>query len=188
MQRSLLVASLPNLITLARLVLVPLIIVLIINGDWPAAFVVFVAAGISDAVDGFLARRMNLRTELGAYLDPIADKALLTSIYVTLAVIGVVPVSVAVLVVARDLMIIGAVVVSWLLSHPVEIRPLLVSKANTTAQISFAALVLWAKAFGLVLGLWFDVALYVVVGLTLASAMVYLAQWVQHMAQSPHQK
>ena len=77
--------SLPNLISLLRLVLVPVIISMIVSGRWVGAFLIFVAAGISDAVDGWLANRFNLRTELGAYLDPLADKMLLISIYVALA-------------------------------------------------------------------------------------------------------
>ena len=185
MHFSVLFSSLPNLITIGRLVLVPVAISLIASGLWLDAFMVFLIAGISDAVDGFLARHYNLRTELGAYLDPIADKALLISIYVTLAIVGVLPVSMAILVVSRDVMIIGAVMISWLMSHPVEIRPLFVSKANTTAQIGFAALVLGGKALGIALNLWwFDLALYTVAALTLASAAAYLAQWFRHMASA----
>eukprot|EP01037_Dinobryon_pediforme_P006289 gene6289-6361_t len=152
-------SSLPNIITVTRLFLVPLIIALISVGLWQYAFLLFVIAGISDAVDGFLARQFNLRSELGAYLDALADKVLLTSIYVTFAIIGVAPIALALLVVSRDLMIIGAIMISWLLHHPVEIKPVFVSKANTTAQISFAALVLGAKAFGLSLGIGFEIAI-----------------------------
>ncbi|MDP2355838.1 MAG: CDP-alcohol phosphatidyltransferase family protein [Beijerinckiaceae bacterium] len=176
-----LLASLPNLISLGRLVLVPIIVSLIIQPEWGLAFLLFVVAGVSDAVDGWLAKRFNLRTELGAYLDPIADKALLVSIYVSLAVIGVLPATIVVLVVSRDVMIVGAVMVSWLLDKPVAIRPLLVSKLNTLAQISFAAAVLAAKAFDFPLGMWFTISLYVVAALTLASAAAYLTQWVRHM-------
>ena len=110
---------------------------------------IFVVAGISDGVDGYIAKRFNLRTELGAYLDPLADKALLVSIYVTLAISGVLPAAIAIIVVSRDLMILAAVVNSWLLNNPVAIRPVLVSKINTTAQIALAAFVLGAKAYGL---------------------------------------
>jgi cardiolipin synthase len=185
MRRSALFSSLPNLITIGRLILVPLAVALINNGYWLEAFLVFVIAGVSDAIDGFLARHFNLRTELGAYLDPIADKALLVSIYVTLAIVGVLPAALAILVVSRDVMIIGAVMISWLMHHPVKIRPLLVSKANTTAQIAFAALVLGCKAFGVTLGVWwFDASIVVVTVLTLTSTAAYLAQWFKHMASA----
>ncbi len=174
-------ASLPNLISLGRLVLVPVIVSLIIQPEWGLALMLFVIAGVSDAVDGWLAKRFDLRTELGAYLDPIADKALLVSIFVSLAVVGVLPATIVILVVSRDVMIVGAVMVSWLLDKPVAIRPLLVSKLNTLAQISFAAAVLAAKAFAFPLGMWFTISIYVVAALTLASAAAYLTQWVRHM-------
>ncbi|MBM3609174.1 MAG: CDP-alcohol phosphatidyltransferase family protein [Alphaproteobacteria bacterium] len=176
-------AALPNMISLARLVLVPVVVVFMIQLDWLIAFLLFVVAGISDAVDGYIAKRFNLRSELGAYLDPLADKALLMSIYVTLAIELVIPAAVAILVVSRDVMIMGAVMVSWILDKPVEIKPLFVSKANTAAQIAFAASVLAAKAFGWQLGLWFQIAIVVVAVLTLASAAAYFAQWLKHMTE-----
>jgi cardiolipin synthase len=174
--------SLPNLITIGRLVLVPAVIVMIASQQWTAAFGGFLVAGISDGVDGWLAKRFNLRTELGAYLDPLADKALLISIYVALAWVRVAPVSLAVLVVFRDVMIIGAVIVSWGLRNPVEIRPLFISKANTAVQIVFAAGVLAAESLSLPLGAWFGASVYVVAALTLASAAAYLSQWLRHMS------
>ncbi len=174
--------SLPNLITLGRLVLVPVIIAMISAQRWKEACVIFILAGISDAVDGWLARTFKLRTELGAYLDPVADKALLVSIYVALAVERVVPASLTIIVVARDLMIIGAVMISWLMRKPVEIRPLWISKLNTAAQIGFAALVLGAKAFQFGLGAWFSAAVYGVAALTLASLAAYLTAWARHMS------
>ena len=174
--------SLPNLITLGRLVLVPVVIDMIASQAWTGAFVVFVAAGLSDAIDGFLARRFGLRSELGALLDPLADKVLLVSIFVALTVAEVVPSTLTILVVSRDVMIVGAVLISWVLGKPMEIKPLLISKLNTTAQIVFAGVVLAAQAFGLTLSMWFDVGLAAVAGLTLASATVYLAQWLRHMS------
>jgi cardiolipin synthase (CMP-forming) len=176
-------AALPNMISLARLVMVPMVIVFIIQFQWMAAFLVFLIAGVSDAVDGFIAKRFDLRTELGAYLDPLADKALLVSIYVTLAIEQVIPAALAILVVSRDVMIVGAVMVSWVLDKPVEIKPLMVSKANTAAQIAFAAGVLCAKAFEFHLGGWFHIAVVVVAVLTLASAGAYFAQWLKHMTE-----
>ena len=112
---------------------------------------------------------------------PIADKALLVSIYVSLAVVGVLPAAIAILVVSRDLMIVSAVLVSWVMDKPVAIRPLLVSKLNTLAQIAFATLVLLAKAAGWETAPWLSYALYVVATLTLASALAYLVQWLRHM-------
>ncbi|MDB5649831.1 MAG: CDP-alcohol phosphatidyltransferase [Hyphomicrobiales bacterium] len=160
----------------------PVAIAMIADQSWMSALVVFLLAGISDGIDGFLARTFDLRSELGAYLDALADKALLISIYVALAVVGVLPASIAIFVVARDIMIMGAVVVSWVMHKPVEIRPLLISKLNTTAQIAFAGLVLAAKAFGWALGMWFGIALVIVAALTVMSGGAYLAQWYRHMS------
>ncbi len=182
MPRSPLLASLPNLITMSRLVLVPVTIVMIADREWLSALILFIIAGLSDGLDGFLARTLDLRSELGAYLDALADKALLISMYVALAVVGVVPASIAIIVVSRDIMIMGAVVVSWVMDRPVEIRPLLVSKLNTTAQIGFAGLVLAVKAFDWTVGYWFGFALVAVATLTVVSGAAYLAQWYNHMS------
>src|ERR1700743_3297676 len=112
------------------------------------AFIIFVAAGVSDAVDGFLAKRFNMSSELGALLDPVADKALLVSIYMALGIWGAIPRWIVILVVSRDIMIVGAVIVSWLYGKPIPMKPLMVSKLNTVAQVPFAALVLASLGFG----------------------------------------
>ncbi|MDB5532206.1 MAG: CDP-alcohol phosphatidyltransferase [Hyphomicrobiales bacterium] len=176
-----LLANLPNLITLARLALVPVVIALIVQPKWGLAFGVFMIAGISDAVDGWLAKKLDLRSELGAWLDPLADKALLVSIYIALAIAGVLPALIAILVVSRDVMIIAGVVVAILLDRPFPIKPLLISKINTTLQIAFACAVLAAKAFDIHLGLWFEIAIWLVAAFTLASAAAYVSQWLRHM-------
>jgi cardiolipin synthase (CMP-forming) len=174
--------TIPNLITIGRLVLVPMIVWLIISGRPIASFTVFVVAGVSDAIDGFLARQFNLRSALGSYLDPLADKALLVSIYISLAVLNEIPLWVAILVVSRDLFIVGAVVLSWMLDQPVEMRPLAVSKVNTVVQIVLAAVVLGDLATTSVdLTTLRMVLVYLVGILTVASAAVYLVDWVRHM-------
>ncbi|WP_199091344.1 CDP-alcohol phosphatidyltransferase family protein [Bosea sp. ASV33] len=174
--------TIPNLITIGRLFLVPLVIVMIAGANWQAAFILFVVAGISDAVDGFLAKRCGMASELGAWLDPAADKALIVSIYITLAVVGAIPVWLVVLVVARDLMIVAAVILSWLLHKPLTIAPIIVSKLNTAAQIGFAALALGSRAFGIDLGSVAPACELVVALLTVASMTAYLAFWLRHMA------
>ena len=174
--------TLPNLITIGRLVLVPLVIVMIVNQRWLEAFVLFVAAGVSDAIDGFIARQFDMRSELGGYLDPLADKALIVSIYVTLALTGVLPVWIAVLVVSRDLMIVAAVILTWLMARPLAMAPFAVSKLNTAAQLGLAALVLGTQAFGLDSAQALLVAQSFVALLTLGSMIAYLAFWLRHMA------
>lgn len=134
--------SLPNFISLIRLLLVPVIVSLMLGRDYELALAVFVIAGISDAVDGLIARRFGMRTLLGSYLDPIADKALLVCVFVTLGVQGHVAQLLVTLIVARDLLIVGAVVLSYVIGHPLRIAPLMLSKINTAAQIVLAALLL----------------------------------------------
>ena len=174
--------TLPNLITIGRLLLVPLIIWLIVADQPLAAFSVLIVAGASDAVDGFLARQLDLRSELGTYLDPIADKALLVSIYITLAVVTAIPVWLAILIVSRDVLIVGAVVLSWMLGEPTSVQPLRISKVNTTLQIILAAVVLGDLAFTVDLTLARTILVYLVAFLTVVSAAIYLVEWVRHMA------
>jgi cardiolipin synthase len=121
--------NIPNALTLARIILVPLIVWLIITHEMAAAFVLFLLAGLSDAADGYLAKRFGWHTELGAYLDPIADKVLLVSVYLTLGFTNHLPVWLVIAVVSRDILIIGAFILSWILLRPVTVHPLLVSKA-----------------------------------------------------------
>ncbi|MGQ3675065.1 CDP-alcohol phosphatidyltransferase family protein [Xanthobacter sp. TB0139] len=174
--------NVPNLITLFRIVLVPAIVWAIAAHEVELAFGLFVVAGVSDALDGFIAKRFNMQTELGAYLDPVADKALLVSIYVALAVAELIPRWVAIVVVSRDVMIVGAVVLALVMARPVRIRPLLVSKINTAVQIAFAAFVLAVSGFGLDLPGALGIGLVLVGGLTGLSAAAYLAEWIRHMA------
>jgi cardiolipin synthase len=140
--------SIPNLITLGRILLVPVVVWAITAGEMRVAFVLFLAAGISDAVDGFLAKRFGMATELGAYLDPLADKAMLVSIYVALGIADAVPGWLVILIVSRDIMIVSAVILSWLVDKPIALKPLLVSKLNTVAQIALACVIMAARGFG----------------------------------------
>jgi len=174
--------TIPNLITIARLILVPVVIVMIMQQRWAAAFILFVVAGVSDGIDGFIARQFDMKSEFGAYIDPIADKALLVSIYVALAVVGAIPSWLAIVVVSRDVMIVSAVLLSWVMSRPVEIKPILLSKLNTGAQIGFAAFALAANAYGINLGGLEHLVMLVVATLTVASAGAYLGGWLRHMA------
>lgn len=159
----------------------PVVVWAIASGAMLTAFVLFLVAGVSDAVDGYLAKRFNMASELGAYLDPLADKALIVSIYVTLGIAGSIPRWLVILVVSRDIMIVGAVMLSWLMGSPLKVKPLLVSKLNTAAQIVFACVLLGALGFNvqapnLILALMAAVA-----GLTLVSITAYLIGWIRHM-------
>lgn len=173
--------NIPNIITLGRILLVPIVVWAIASGTMWIAFVLFVVAGISDAVDGFLAKRFGMATELGSYLDPLADKALIVSIYITLGVNGAIPRWLVILVVSRDIMIVGAFMLSWLLESPLKVRPLLVSKLNTVAQILFACVVLGSLGFDIQVDMLKFALMVSVAALTLLSVAAYVAEWVRHM-------
>ncbi len=142
----------PNIITITRLFLVPVIIWLIVADKPFTAFVVFLVAGLTDALDGFLARRFGWQTELGAYLDAIADKALLMSVYAALGFYGFLPAWLVILVVSRDILIIGAVILGWLLDRAMALHPQRLSKVNTALQIGLAVLVLAERGLAAWLG------------------------------------
>ena len=173
--------SIPNLITLGRIILVPIVVWAITSGEMRVAFFLFLAAGISDAVDGFLAKRFHMASELGAYIDPLADKALIVSIYIALGIAGALPISLVILVVSRDIMIISGFMLSWLVGRPMPVKPLPVSKLNTVAQILLATLVLAERGFVFDAAPVTAIIIGLVAVLTLLSIAFYLAEWLRHM-------
>jgi cardiolipin synthase len=177
--------NLPNLISLGRLLLVPLAISLILEGSYWAAFWVFVIAGASDALDGFVAKRFDRRTRLGALLDPLADKVLLVSVYVTLGIAGQLWAWLVVLVVFRDVMIIGGfLLIQALATAPKPFQPLFISKVNTGVQVGFVAYVLARRGLGFDFGP-VDAASGIAVALTtLVSGLTYLVRWAQILGRS----
>jgi cardiolipin synthase len=174
--------NIPNIITVFRIFLVPMVIWLMLDGRMQTAFLLFIVAGVSDGLDGFLAKRFGWETELGAYLDPLADKALLVSIYMVLGHFSHLPVWLVITVVSRDILIIGAILLSMLLARPVPMRPLMISKANTVGQIILAAMVLGDLGFALGLEKAVAVMVWVIGSLTILSAATYLVNWLAHMA------
>jgi cardiolipin synthase len=167
--------NLPNVITFGRLCAVPLAFWLVLEHRLDQAFVLFVVAGLSDAVDGWLARRYG-GNSVGAILDPVADKALLVTMYVTLAAVNELPDWLAILVVFRDLLIVGGVIVLAVLGQHVLIRPLFISKINTLLQIVLVALVMLQAGFGLGLSGIVQPTIWLVTATTLASGGAYV--WV----------
>jgi cardiolipin synthase len=176
--------NLPNLITIARILLVPVIVWAITSDQMLFAFILFLAAGLSDAVDGFLAKRFGMTSEFGSYLDPLADKALIVSIYVALGISDALPRWLVILVVSRDIMIVAAVMLSWLVGKPVAVKPLAVSKANTVAQIVLATLVLAALGLRVDFAWLIAVNIAAVAALTLLSVAAYVREWVRHMGSA----
>lgn len=174
--------TIPNLITVLRFFLVPAIVLALLKGDVGWAFAGFLIAGISDGVDGFIARQFDQRSSLGAYLDPVADKLLLVSVFVVLGYMGELPLWLVIAAVSRDGLIMGAVLLSAVMGNPVEVRPLAISKVNTAVQIVLAGFVLAELALGTAFGplRWWLAILSGI--LTVGSAAAYLVGWLKHMA------
>jgi cardiolipin synthase len=130
--------TIPNYITIFRFILVPFIVMALLSGYVGAALIGFVVAGVSDGIDGFIARRYNQGSELGAYLDPIADKLLLVSLFVVLGFVKELPVWLVVIVVSRDIFIIGAVLLGAVIGKPLEMHPLLVPRRIRRFRLSLS--------------------------------------------------
>lgn len=127
--------NLPNLITVVRILLTPVLVIVLLNAYFNKALVVFVIAGFSDGLDGFLARYLRQKTTLGAYLDPIADKLLLSTTFITLATLQLVPSWLTVIVVSRDVIIILGIAMLFVYGAKLPIRPSIISKITTLLQI-----------------------------------------------------
>lgn len=171
--------NLPNAISLGRLLAVPVTIGLMLDGRWALAFWLFVLAGVSDAVDGWLARRLDARTTLGSYLDPLADKALLVAVYVTMAVKGAVPTWLVLLTVSRDLLIVGGALLLYVAGQPLRIDPLPIGKLNTVAQLLLAGMLLLGLAYGFDLGTPITGLTWAVCLTTVLSGGAYILAWAK---------
>ncbi|HEX3130717.1 MAG TPA: CDP-alcohol phosphatidyltransferase family protein [Thermoanaerobaculia bacterium] len=139
--------TIPNLLSVLRMGLVPLFIIAVLDGQAVRALILFLVAGVTDALDGFIARFANQQSLLGAYLDPIADKILLTSAYISLSIPSLnhgaqIPVWITVLVIARDLLIVVMAVILALAAGVRKFPPSILSKINTTAQVVTVLVVL----------------------------------------------
>ncbi len=168
---------LPNFISLARLLAVPVAVYLILQGQLQAAFWIFVAAGVSDALDGYLAKRLGAESEIGRYLDPLADKALLVGVYVALNRVDHLATWLVFLVVFRDLLIIGGAILFQTLTQSLKMAPLFISKINTVAQITLASVVLGELGLGIELAFLSEALLYIVALTTFVSGAAYIYKW-----------
>ncbi len=169
--------ALPNQLTLLRLSLIPFLALSLLDAHYHRALILLIVAGLSDGLDGFLARNFGLRTQLGAYLDPIADKLLLSTLFLVLMHIGLVSLRVTLFVFSRDL---GILIMAALLYNTVGMRdfsPSIFGKANTLAQIIAVTTVVLAKSYGPAWVLWVrHAALIATLWLTVISGFHYL--WV----------
>ncbi|WP_272699941.1 CDP-diacylglycerol--glycerol-3-phosphate 3-phosphatidyltransferase [Desulfovibrio sp. Fe33] len=168
--------TVPNILTVVRILLTPLFVVAYVGENFNLAWMLFAVAGLTDAFDGFLARIWNQRTQLGAVLDPLADKALLVTSFICLAVKGWIPFWFAVLVVSRDLIIVGGLAVLAFLGVDVKnrIKPIWISKFNTAAQILFVVSVMIHRTFKLDYGFIINGLLAVTAISTILSGIAYV--------------
>ena len=176
--------NLPNFLTLLRIIAIPIFLIFLTDGRVGAALVTFVLAGITDSVDGAIARLTNTRTTLGAYMDPLADKMLILSAFVVLALMGVVPHWLTVVVISRDVIIlIGYLTLFLLTQQLMEIRPSAISKAATFLHLVTLSAVLLSLWKAEVVGSGVRTALYGVTGvITAISGFHYIyrgLRWYQ---------
>ncbi len=172
--------NVPNFLTLLRIILVPVIVILLMGGEFCKALLFFTVSGMTDALDGFLSRILNQQTVLGAYLDPIADKALLASCFVTLSVVGVIPGWVTVIVISRDFIILLGISILFMMSVRFEIRPAFVSKLTTAVQLATILFVLAAQCMPGKLDSAWNMRFYVLTAfLTVVSGVNYMVRGVR---------
>lgn len=168
---------LPNILTAFRFLLVPPVVMLMLKDEFMPALVLFAVAGFSDALDGFLARRYNWTSRIGGLMDPLADKLLMVSSYVTLGWLGLLPVWLVGLVIVRDLVIVtGAIIYNARIEH-IEAEPSIVSKLNTLAQILLVLSVLFNQAFMELPAWWIDLLVYSVLVTIVWSGVGYVWTW-----------
>jgi cardiolipin synthase len=167
--------NIPNILTVVRILLTPLFVIFLLKDMFPHALVVFTVAGISDALDGLIARCFNQRTLLGAYIDPIADKLLVMSAFISLAVLGIIPSWLAVVVISRDILIVLGIAVFAITGINIEIRPNVDSKCTTVVQLTTVILVLLGQVTSSVFIIKYLPVLYwLTAGLVITSGMRYL--------------
>lgn len=174
--------NLPNSLTIIRVLLIPVFVILIMNRSFGWALVTFAIAGITDGLDGLLARLTHAKTDLGAFLDPIADKLLLIAAYLTLAIVEVLPGWLSVIVITRDVIILLGILVIMLISQPPQIRPTFISKMTTAVQIVTVLLALLTGYHSLFRPLT-TAAVYGTTFLTILSGIHYIYVGIQILNQ-----
>ena len=181
------VLTAPNQLTLLRMIFVPFIVIHLVEGRYLWALVVFVVAGFSDGLDGLLARRLHQQTLLGQYLDPIADKLLLSTMFLVLSILHKIPWKYTVLVFSRDISIVAASAVLFAIAGLRNFRPSIFGKANTFSQISAVFFVLLLEIYP---SRWIWIASVVFLRatflFTIVSALHYVIL-VQHRLREPTQ-
>ncbi|MCW9035755.1 MAG: CDP-alcohol phosphatidyltransferase family protein [Rhodospirillales bacterium] len=171
------IKNIPNLITVVRIFAVPYVVWLMLQNNFFVAFWVFIAAGISDALDGYLAKVLNARSKLGGYLDPLADKALIISVFMTLTYMERIDSWFIVLVLVRDLIIMVGALLYHLKTRSLEITPLFIGKTNTAFQVVLAGVLLAVPGLNLAAGNYLDIMLGLTAAITALSGGAYIIKW-----------
>ncbi|MGB0935134.1 MAG: CDP-alcohol phosphatidyltransferase family protein [Alphaproteobacteria bacterium] len=177
-----LILTWPNLISLARLFSVPVIVWMILTDRMFAAFITTCLAGISDMFDGLVARLLKTPSRLGAFLDPIADKVMLVTLYVTMGMTGYMPIWLVILIVFRDFMILGGTLLLFLLDKDLIAKPLMISKVNTFLQIVTLAWLLAELGLNFTVPAVLPVLYITIAATTILSGGAYVLLWLKHIA------
>jgi len=175
--------NIPNTITVLRIMLVPALVWFLLHGEYRAAILVLLGAGLSDVLDGFIARRFNLRTELGAVLDPLADKTLIIASVLALAWAGLLPWWLAVVNAGRDLIIIGGATIYYRRAGQIKMNPSIPSKLNTFVQICVVILTLGTAAGMMKASGWLPALFGCALFTTVFSGIHYIVVWGQKGAK-----
>jgi len=165
--------NIPNSLTLLRILLIPVYIGLLVYEQFDQALIVLLVAGVTDALDGTIARAANQKTRLGAFLDPLADKLLLTSGFITLSTTHVIPTWVTIVVVSRDVMLLLGTAVAQLTETEIDITPTFLGKGTTFLQLCYVLLVIFLSSRRIELH-YLHPLLFGMVAFTLLSGLHYL--------------
>ena len=173
--------NIPNFLSLLRIILVPVIVIFLIQESYARALIVFVIAGLTDALDGAVARLLNKQTELGSFLDPLADKILLSTSFISLAIFGLIPSWLAVIVISRDFIILLGLLILSMMSITYEIKPVFVSKVTTTLQIAtvFFALLLKTVTYDKISYDWIMILSRLTASFTVFSGLIYIIKGIK---------
>ena len=175
--------NIPNLLSISRLLIMPILVWLIISNQLMIAFWLFFLAGLSDAADGIIAKKFNMITQLGSYLDPLADKTLLVSVFFTLGMQNYVPFWLVLLIICREALIIGGAIVFRTLTRSLTMKPLSISKINTFLQVILAGFILGHNGYEVQLAGLEQVLIIVVSLTTIVSGMSYVVIWTMHASK-----
>jgi cardiolipin synthase len=172
--------NIPNFLSLLRIILVPVFVIFLIQDESYKALIIFVIAGLTDVLDGTMARLLNAQTKLGSYLDPIADKLLLATSFVTLAILGIIPSWLTVIVMSRDFIILLGIAILSLMSVTFEIKPAFISKVTTVLQIATVFFALLYKVVTHDLNYnWILTLFWLTASFTVASGLIYIIRGIK---------